>query len=578
MVRAHPALLLFALLLAALTAGKVGAHPPAPQRFVAIALHDVVDNPAELDDDGVTSDQLVGFFEWLAGNGWTAISLDDIERARLGLQPLPPRAVLLTVDDGYRSLYTRVYPLALAYRTPVVAALVGDWMDTPAGDSVEYGQQRVPRSHFITWAKAREMQASGLIEFASHSQGLHALLPANPQGNLLPAAQTRQYAHGRYETDAQFRARIRADLVRARMRMQQELGRAPRALVWPYGRYNQAALEEASSLGFQFALTLARGPADAAQPLHISRFMPAGDKNLGLMIHDLRMAEPWPPARRLVEVDPQSFVGADAEATNQKLGQLIEQLVALGATHVLLDAVSLSNDGRVQSAWFPTSQVPVEQDLLSRFSAQMSARAGVQIVARLPHAAALATLGDPRRVLALYADLASHVPFDALLLEDMQAPGLYPARPDEAPWDVRERRDAIAQLEGVGGDVLALQAFRLAERARPGLELFWLAPDTAAQPPASGIAELTLVARRLEAESRSPAFVLDAPLSRRTGILWSADSAAAPVHFVQAIRAFQAQGGTVFGWQAAYPHSGLPPLSIAPEFSARDSLAPGYAP
>ncbi|NBW63906.1 MAG: hypothetical protein EBR33_12480 [Synechococcaceae bacterium WB4_1_0192] len=47
--------------------------------------------------------------------------------AGLGKQPLPRKAVLLTFDDGYLSLYTRVFPLLLAYRIPAVAALVGEW-------------------------------------------------------------------------------------------------------------------------------------------------------------------------------------------------------------------------------------------------------------------------------------------------------------------------------------------------------------------------------------------------------------------------------------------------------------------
>jgi biofilm PGA synthesis lipoprotein PgaB len=56
-----------------------------------------------------------------------------------------------------------------------VAALVGIWMADEAGGTVSYGgDRRVPRSNFITWAEAREMQASGLVEFASHSYAVIA--------------------------------------------------------------------------------------------------------------------------------------------------------------------------------------------------------------------------------------------------------------------------------------------------------------------------------------------------------------------------------------------------------------------
>src|SRR6478672_287645 len=107
------------LVFLALAPARGGEH------FAAIAFHDVVDFRGDLDDDAVTVDHLIGFLEWLRANDWTAVSIDDLEAARLGKKPLPKRAILITFDDGYRSLYTRVYPLLLAYRVPIVASLVG---------------------------------------------------------------------------------------------------------------------------------------------------------------------------------------------------------------------------------------------------------------------------------------------------------------------------------------------------------------------------------------------------------------------------------------------------------------------
>jgi hypothetical protein len=125
----------------------------------AVGLHDVVDAKSDLDDDALTADRLVSFFDWLRSNGWTAISLDDIaRRSRREGAPSQGRA-----DHVRRwlpqSVRTRVYPLALAYGYPIVAALVGDWMDPPAGSMVQFGSQLVPRERFITWDQAREIGA-----------------------------------------------------------------------------------------------------------------------------------------------------------------------------------------------------------------------------------------------------------------------------------------------------------------------------------------------------------------------------------------------------------------------------------
>src|SRR3954469_358404 len=136
--------LLFLLALCALTSAQ------AADRFASVAFHDVVDFKGDLDDDAVTIDRLIGFFEWLRANRWTPISLDDVDAARRGKKTLPERSILITFDDGYRSLYTRVYPLVLAYRIPVVSALVGSWLDAPLGSKVSYGKEEVPRERFLS--------------------------------------------------------------------------------------------------------------------------------------------------------------------------------------------------------------------------------------------------------------------------------------------------------------------------------------------------------------------------------------------------------------------------------------------
>jgi len=80
--------------------------------FTVLSYHDVRDN---LDDGskamGISSATLVSHFAWLREHGYHIISIDDILAVKNGRRPLPDKAVLLTFDDGYKSIYTRVYPL-----------------------------------------------------------------------------------------------------------------------------------------------------------------------------------------------------------------------------------------------------------------------------------------------------------------------------------------------------------------------------------------------------------------------------------------------------------------------------------
>jgi len=567
-----PVAALFALLILAMAGRPLhAADAGVAERngFVAIALHDVVDTRAQLDEDSVTSDRLVVLLEWLAGNGWTAISLDDIERARNGGAPLPRKAVLITVDDGLGSLYTRVYPLAVAYRMPVVAALVGQWMDVPAGGKVHYGERELPREAFITWQQAREMQASGWVEFASHSDALHTVVRANPQGNLLPAGQNRIRFDDRYETDAEFRARIRADLARSRERLRTELGREPRAIVWPYGRYNEDSLAVAKELGFAFAMTLEPGPATAANADAIPRFLPTADPELGTWVANLSLHDPWPSATRVVEFDPAQMLGADAAQTDANLGRAIDRLVALGATHVMLDAGTMGDDGSLQTTWFPNSQVPMRADVLGRFAAQMRARAAVNVIVRLPHVAVLRRVGDRRRALDLYRDLAVHVPFEGLVLEDVPSLDGTTAEPAETPWQVATRRASATFAGWPQADATMMEALRIVERTRPGLQAFWLAPEGHRLDRPSAWTEVTLVPRALESRTDEAIAPTNA---RRIGLYLRMPDATthSTDELARAVRAHQIDGGTVIAWgpddALASPDSAQ---AVAPAVSAR---------
>lgn len=451
-----------------------GAVPAMAERFVAISFHGVVDDEKELGSDDITTGRLIAFFDWLKGSGWNAVSLDDIAAARAGTRPLPPRAILLTFDDGYRDAYTRVFPLLLAYRYPAVFALVGTWMDASPDGTVLYGDTRVPREKFMSWAEAREMAASGLAEFASHSYNLHKGVLGSPQGSRPPAASTWIYdpRTGLHETDAAIQARILADFRRSMSLMRTHLSKAPRTLVWPYGRYSGPALAAARQAGFTFALTLDPEPADTANLMAIPRLFPVQDPKLGIMAEELRFADPNPATRRVVclALDPLAQGGpADQE---QALGKTIEALRRLGANTVVLDpSVSHPPGTPMGPVWFRTPLRPMAQDLFSFIAWQLRSRAGVDVYARVDLGAAEAAMGR-NRVAEFTRDLVRNVLLTGLLLEpagDLLTAGA--GQPIPAPWLIRAARNGVdpASLNPEGQR--ALEAWRAAVALRPSLRL-----------------------------------------------------------------------------------------------------------
>lgn len=84
------------------------ADPDDGVTFRVLAFHDVRDNlrasfETYPDATAIDTKTLASVFAWLKENDYHMISVDQIIAARQGKKKLPPRSVLLSFDDGYRS-------------------------------------------------------------------------------------------------------------------------------------------------------------------------------------------------------------------------------------------------------------------------------------------------------------------------------------------------------------------------------------------------------------------------------------------------------------------------------------------
>ena len=100
-------------------------RPWPSNHYVVLAYHAIQDDVADQIYLGIRTDQLLAQLQWLKKNNYHAVSVDQILAAQKGGTPLPPRAVLLSFDDGYKDFYTRVIPLLRSFQWPAVLALMG---------------------------------------------------------------------------------------------------------------------------------------------------------------------------------------------------------------------------------------------------------------------------------------------------------------------------------------------------------------------------------------------------------------------------------------------------------------------
>jgi peptidoglycan/xylan/chitin deacetylase (PgdA/CDA1 family) len=563
--------LLCCILLLMVAAAPARAEP-AGQRFVSIAFHDVVDQPADLTSDAVTTGTLVQFFDWLKGNGWTAVSLDDLSEAAKGRRKLSDKTILITFDDGYKSFYTRVYPLLKAYGYPAVLSLVGSWMeDTPDG-TVLYSDKKVPRTNFISWAEAKEMQDSGLVEFASHSYELHRGVQANPQGNMVPAAITWRYdPHTRgYETDAEYEARIKDDLTRSRTMMEKNLGHPPRTMTWPYGRYTGLALKVAKEVGFSFALTLEPEPAYTSNLYAIHRYFPSAAPSLGDIVRNLRFEPSRPHTLRIACLSLDALAAAGSgRPQDEMLGRIIEGLRALGTNTVVIDANAAlpSPATPLGAVYFPTTlrSLRARMDLLGRATWQIRTRGGSDVFLHLPLAAAAAAVGTAN-VPRLFAEMLRYARPDGVVI-DAPLPVSNGTIVADLPGIIRARRAALNAKRLNPAGRLGLAAYRAAAAIDPRLRLMlamgepagppdWA--DIGLQPPSNDVGEITALAGRLRAEGW-----LQPDVSGRVAFSLPVE----PEQQVEALRQAQRQGASAFALCPETPAL-PPPAALSAAFSA----------
>ena len=99
--------------------------------------------------------------------------------------------------------------------------------------------------------------------FANDSAGMQALeaLAASFKGNM-----------GRMETDEEMTTRMREELSKGKIILEEGLGHATSTLCWPWGEYNATSLALAQELGFSVFITTASGPNPPGSPLDVHRF------------------------------------------------------------------------------------------------------------------------------------------------------------------------------------------------------------------------------------------------------------------------------------------------------------------
>lgn len=254
-------LITLAMLLASLSqeVGQSAALPPGPAlppgeagRVAVLIYHHLAPLSERPEEPGVISpERFESHLQMLRAEGYTPVSAGEVAAFLDGRLALPDRSVLITFDDGYASNYHLGLPLLQKYQAPALIFPVMKYFDSDGKGAY---------SPHLTREHAAAMLASGLVSFGSHTYDGHHVVPANADGSVSgPFLTTRMWLpdQGRPETEAEFQARVKADLERSAASLR-SIGvtgwQMHFALPWGMGAHERADLLR--SLGFRYIYTV----------------------------------------------------------------------------------------------------------------------------------------------------------------------------------------------------------------------------------------------------------------------------------------------------------------------------------
>lgn len=350
-----------------------------PPKLTVLCYHDVVDSMEGADPDAVTTAEFSSQMMLLKTQGYNVISVQDYLDFKAGKKPLPPKAVMLTFDDGYKSYYTHVFPILRAMNFPSVLAVIGSWeAQTPApGEEL---RSPVNNAHgkplpLITPEQIKELSKSPLVEIASHSFDLHHGVRANTQGSEVPAAAARIY-NGKYESEAEYTERLRKDLAKNSEYLKSLTGVAPRVMVWPYGRFTTQGLVAAEKTGHILSFGLDDFDYELDNSYHLGRLYVSATIRLSRFGDFVKNLSTVPQARRhhSVQITKEAF--GSSGLSEQWLSGLVQSSFDSGASLISISPFQADNPCR---PLFPVSGRD-SIDILSKVFWQVQTRTEAKLL------------------------------------------------------------------------------------------------------------------------------------------------------------------------------------------------------
>jgi peptidoglycan/xylan/chitin deacetylase (PgdA/CDA1 family) len=184
--------------------------------------------PTVADGMTVTTPVFEAQLKWLRDHGYQVIPLRTLVNYLRGAgPPPPPQSVVITADDGHKSVFTEMLPLVRKYQIPVTLFLYPSCISNA--------------SYAMTWDQIKKLQQTGWFDLQGHT-----------------------FWHPNFKKDKkklkpeQYRKEVETQLVKSKAVLEKHLGTKIDLLAWPFGIYDDFLETEAAKAGYVAAFSIDR--------------------------------------------------------------------------------------------------------------------------------------------------------------------------------------------------------------------------------------------------------------------------------------------------------------------------------
>jgi peptidoglycan/xylan/chitin deacetylase (PgdA/CDA1 family) len=208
-----------------------------------------------------------GQMEYLYRAGYRTLKIAELIAYINGELPLTQKAVVVTFDDGWLDNYMYAFPALKKYKINATVFLITNRVENSSLKNSKFKVQNskllIPTHNeskvliensedwkvVLNWELIKEMSNSGTIEFYSHTKS-HAKCDSLPEKELME------------------------ELKESRDIIEKRLGSPCPYFCWPYGKYNDLAVNVAKKVGYKAIFTINHGVTDAgSDPFAINRII-----------------------------------------------------------------------------------------------------------------------------------------------------------------------------------------------------------------------------------------------------------------------------------------------------------------